>query len=149
MTDTVRHICQAIEANQPARPIKLVLMNTTGNRNHDLSEPISFAQHCVLGLLRLLLPPHVDNEQAADFLRIEIGQDHPDIEWVAVRPDGLIDEDQVSEYQLHPSPTRSAIFDAGQTSRINVRDFMAELEVVDSVWEQWKGRMPVIYNKVV
>jgi hypothetical protein len=122
-------------------------MNTTGNRNQDLVEPISFAQHCVIGLLRLLLPPHVDNEQAADFLRSHIGQNHPSIEWAAVRPDGLIDLDDVSDYELHPSPTRSAIFDAGQTSRINVGCFMAELVVDDSVWEQWKGRMPVIYNK--
>ena len=49
-------------------------MNTTGNRNRDLPEPISFAQKCVIGLLRLLLPPHVDNEKAADFLRTEIAQ---------------------------------------------------------------------------
>jgi hypothetical protein len=146
VTDTVRHLCQAIETNQPTRPIKLILMNTTGNRNHDLSEPISFAQHCVIGLLRLLLPPHVDNEQAADFLRTEIGQNHPNIEWAAVRPDGLIDLDNVSDYELHPSPTRSAIFDAGQTSRINVGCFMAELVTDDVVWQRWKGRMPVIYN---
>ena len=64
-------------------------MNTTGNRNRDLNEPISFAQKCVIGLLRLLLPPHVDNEKAADYLRTQIGQNNASIEWVAVRPDGL------------------------------------------------------------
>ena len=149
VTESVRHLCQAIEANKPTQPIKLVLMNTTGNRNRDLVEPISLAQHLVIGLLRLLLPPHVDNEQAADFLRTEIGQNHPNIEWAAVRPDGLIDLDTVSDYELHPSPTRSAIFDAGQTSRINVGCFMAELVTDDSLWQQWKGKMPVIYNKVV
>ena len=148
VTESVRHLCQAIEANQPAQPIKLVLINTTGNRNRDLVEPISFAQHLVIGLLGLLLPPHVDNEQAADFLRTEIGQNHKCIEWAAVRPDGLIDLDTVSDYEVHASPTRSAIFDAGQTSRINVGCFMAELVTDDLVWEQWKGRMPVIYNKV-
>ena len=52
-------------------------MNTTGNRNRDLNEPISLAQKCVIGLLRLLLPPHADNEDAADYLRTKIGQnDH-------------------------------------------------------------------------
>ena len=149
VTETVRHLCQAIEANKPTHPIKIVLMNTTGNRNQDLVEPISFAQHLVIGLLRLLLPPHVDNEQAADFLRSNIGQTHPYIEWAAVRPDGLIDLDNVSDYELHPSPTRSAIFDTGQTSRINVGCFMAELVTDDSLWQQWKWQMPVIYNKVV
>jgi len=123
-------------------------MNTTGNRNRDLVEPISFAQHLVIGLLRLLLPPHVDNEQAADLLRTEIGPSHKYIEWAAVRPDGLIDLDTVSDYEVHASPTRSAIFDAGQTSRINVGCFMAELVTDDLVWEQWKGKMPVIYNTV-
>jgi hypothetical protein len=113
-----------------------------------LVAPISFAQHLVIGLLRLLLPPHVDNEQAADFLRTEIGQNHKCIEWAAVRPDGLIDLDTVSNYEVHASATLSAIFDAGQTSRINAGCFMAELVTDDLVWEQWKGRMPVIYNKV-
>ncbi len=49
-------------------------MNTTGNRNHDISEPISFAQKCMICLLRLLIPPHVDNEKAEEYLRTEIGQ---------------------------------------------------------------------------
>ena len=69
VTDAARRLCNAIEANKPENAIKYVLMNTTGNRNRDLNEPISFAQKCVIGLLRLLLPPHVDNEKAADYLR--------------------------------------------------------------------------------
>ena len=146
VTDAARDLCQAIEANNPTQPIKFILMNTTGNRNRDLVEPVSFAQHCVIGLLRLLLPPHVDNEQAADFLRTEIGSNHKCIEWAAVRPDGLIDEDEVTDYQLHASPTRSAIFDSGQTSRINVGHFMAELVTNGELWKQWRGQMPVIYN---
>ncbi len=122
-------------------------MNTTGVRNRDLDEPISFAQKCVIGLLRALLPPHADNEQAADVLRCEVGQNDVAIEWAAVRPDGLTNEGAVTEYDVHPSPTRSAIFDAGKTSRINVAHFMAELATGDEVWEEWKGRMPVIYNR--
>jgi hypothetical protein len=43
-------------------------MNTTGNRNRDLNEPISLRQKCVIVVLRLLLPSHVDNEKAADYL---------------------------------------------------------------------------------
>jgi len=69
------------------RTTKFVLMNTTGNRNRDLDERISFAQKCVIGLLRILLPPHVDNEKAADYLRTQIGQNNTAVEWVAVRPD--------------------------------------------------------------
>jgi len=124
-----------------------VLMNTTGNRNRDLSEPISFGQKCVIGLIRVMVPPHVDNEQAADYLRSRIGQNDTAIEWAAVRPDSLIDETEVTEYEVHPSPIRSAIFDAGKTSRINVGHFMAELITDDLTWNKWKGQMPVIYNK--
>ena len=148
VTDSVRRLCAAILANQPSSMVKFVLMNTTGNRNRDLDEPISFAQRAVIQLLRWLLPPHPDNEQAADYLRTQIGQEHPTIEWVAVRPDGLIDEDAVSPYTTHPSPTRSAIFDAGKVSRINVANFMVQLITDKAIWNDWKGQMPVIYSEM-
>jgi len=146
VTDATRRLCNAIKENDPKTSVKFVLMNTTGNSNRDLSEKISFGQNCVIWLLRLLLPPHIDNEQAADFLRTEIGQNNKIIEWVAVRPDGLVDENEVTEYEIHPSPTRSAIFDAGTVSRINVGAFMAELITDQDLWMKWKGQMPVIYS---
>lgn len=147
VADATRRLCAAIKANASPTPTRFVLMNTTGYRNRDLDEPVSPGHKAVIGLLRLLLPPHVDNEQAAEFLRVGIGQHDDRIEWVAVRPDNLIDADEVSGYDLHPSPTRSAIFDAGKTSRINVGHFMASLVVEDEVWARWKGQMPVIYNR--
>lgn len=124
-------------------------MNTTGNRNRDLNEPISFAEKCVIGLIRLLVPPHLDNEKAANYLRTQIGQNHPFVEWVAVRPDSLTNEAAVTDYEIHTSPIRSAIFKAGKTSRINVGHFMANLITDADLWNKWKGQMPVIYNKLV
>lgn len=147
VTDATRRLCDAIRANKAEKPVKFVLMNTTGNRNRDLSEPISFGQKCVIGLIRVMVPPHVDNEQAADYLRTIVGKNDGAIEWAAVRPDTLIDESEVTEYEVHASPIRSAIFDAGKTSRINVGHFMAELITDDLAWDKWKGQMPVIYNK--
>jgi hypothetical protein len=144
--EVTRRLCNAIKQNEPSEPVKFVLMNTAGNSNRDLNEPISFSQKCVIGLLRLLLPPHVDNEKAADYLRTKIGQKEQMIEWAAVRPDNLTDENGVTDYEVHPSPTRSAIFDAGLTSRINVGHFMADLIMDDDTWNKWKGKMPVIYN---
>ncbi|MBL4883853.1 MAG: SDR family oxidoreductase [Planctomycetaceae bacterium] len=146
VTDATRRLCCAIKANKPETPVRFVLMNTTGNSNRDLPERISFAQKCVIGLIRLLVPPHLDNERAADYLRTKIGQNEGEIEWAAVRPDSLINEIEVSEYEVHPSPIRSAIFDAGLTSRINVGHFMADLITDDNQWSKWKGQMPVIYN---
>ena len=146
VTDATDRLCNAIRENEPTDPIKFILMNTTGNRNMDLDEKISFSQKCIIGLLRLVLPPHVDNEKAAEYLRTKIGQTHPQIQWVAVRPDGLINEEEVTGYKIFESPIRSAIFDAGTTSRINVANFMAKLIKSDKTWNTWVGKMPVIYN---
>lgn len=146
VTNAVRLLCEAIFKNASEKPIKFVLMNTAGNMNRDIGEPVSVRQRIVIGLLRLLLPPHTDNEQAADFLRVKIGQQHPYLEWTAVRPDTLIDEEKVTEYSLYKSPIRSAIFNPGKTSRINVGHFMANLISDNNLWERWKGQMPVIYN---
>ena len=148
VTDAVHKLCKAIAANEPEHPVKFVLINTIGNRNRDLNEPISFAQKCVIGLLRLALPPHVDNEKAADYLRTQIGQNNQYIEWTAVRPNGLVDENAVTAYAVHPSPIRSAIFNAGKISRINVADFMARLINDDTLWNTWKGQMPVLYARL-
>lgn len=147
VTDTARRLCAAIQSNQPSSPVRFVLMNTTGNSNRDIPEQVSFAEQCVLALMRLMLPPHVDNEQAADYLRTRIGQSDRMIEWVVVRPDTLTDETEVTAYDVYPSPIRSAAFDAGKTSRINVGHFMADLMTNDALWKQWKGQMPVLYNQ--
>jgi nucleoside-diphosphate-sugar epimerase len=146
VTDAVRRLCEAIKANSPEKPVKLVLMNTVGNSNRDLDEPRSLAEKSVARLLRLLVPPHVDNEQAADYLRSQVGQNDNQIEWAVVRPDSLIDAAEVTLYETLPSPIRSAIFDPGQTSRINVGHFMADLITEDEIWRKWHGQMPVIYN---
>ena len=58
----------------------------------------------------------------------------------------LINEAEVSEYIVHPSPIRSPIFDAGKTSRINVADFMVSLLKDAELWGNWKYKTPVIYN---
>ena len=84
VTDATKRLCTAIKVGQPQITVKYILMNTVGNRNRDLPEKISFAERCVILLLRILLPPHIDNEEAADFLRTKIGQDDNTIDWVAV-----------------------------------------------------------------
>lgn len=146
VTDATRRLCNAIKSNKPELAVKFVLMNTAGNSNRDLEKPVSLVQKCVIWLLRLLLPPHADNENAADYLRTVIGQDDNEIKWVAVRPDGLTDEDTVTGYEVYASPVRSAIFDAGTTSRIDVAHFMVKLIKNKDAWIKWKGKMPVIYN---
>lgn len=146
VTEATRRLCIAIQANKPETQTKFVLMNTVANRNRDLNESIPFAQKCIIVMLRLLLPPHPDNEKAADYLRTVIGQKDSNIEWTAIRPSGLIDEESTSEIEIYSSPTRSILND-GQISRINVGHFMADLITNNDIWNKWKGQMPVIYNK--
>ncbi|MFK7887130.1 MAG: NAD(P)-dependent oxidoreductase [Gammaproteobacteria bacterium] len=147
VTEAVERLCSAAQANQPEHTVKFVLMNTTGNRNHDLNEQVSIAEKMVIGLLRLLLPPHADNEDAANHLRTQIGQKDRCVQWVVVRPDALCNASEVTDISAHPSPLRSAIFNSGKTSRINVGSFMADLITDANLWNQWVGKMPVIYNR--
>ena len=147
VTEAIKKVTKAIESINTIGKVKIIIMNTTGNSNRDIPEHPPISQKVIVALLRLLLPPHVDNESAADYLRVYIGQNNKAIEWAAVRPDGLINEDKVSEYDIYASPTRNAIFDAGETSRINVADFMSELAINSELWSNWKGKMPVIYNR--
>ena len=101
VSDATRRLCEATKANEPKSPVKFALMSSTGCRNRDLAESISFAERCVVGLIRLLVPPHSDNEEAAEYLRSLIGSDDAGVEWVAVRPDSLVDEEVVTKYEIH------------------------------------------------
>ncbi len=146
VSEATLRLCEAIRTIKPTQPLKFVLMNSAGCRNDDLAESVSVAEKCVVGLIGLLVPPHLDNEHASKYLRRQIGQQDESIEWTIVRPDTLVDNDDVSGYEVHRSPIRSAIFNAGQTSRVNVAHFMAELITEDTVWNSWIGQSPVIYN---
>ena len=147
VAEATRRLCEAVQAVRMKRAVRFVLMNTAGNHNQNLEEPISYGERFAIAVIRVLLPPHADNEKAADYLRVNFVEDNSRIEWVVVRPDTLVDGDSVTAYELYPSPTRSAIFDPGKTSRINVAHFMAELITDDSMWRQWRSQMPVIYNQ--
>jgi NAD(P)-dependent dehydrogenase (short-subunit alcohol dehydrogenase family) len=152
VTAAVQRLCLAIEATAPTidnTPVKFILMNTTGNQNTKAGEKISISQAFVVGMIRFLLPPHADNEDAAAYLQSRFDSNQKLIEWLAVRPDSLINQGVVTEYEAYASPIRSAIFDAGKTSRINVAHFMSQLLINKIKWSKWKNQMPVIYNKEV
>lgn len=147
VTESVRRICGAIRASRPPAPVRFVLMNTAGNANRDLLEPRTRAEELVLALIRRLVPPHADNEEASEVLRTGVGQGDTAIEWAVVRPDTLVDAPGGARWVTHASPTRSPLFDAGRTSRANVARFMAALMTDDATWRLWKGRMPVVYDE--
>jgi hypothetical protein len=95
-------------------------------------------------MLRGVIPPAEDNQQAANFLHDGIGRDNPFVQWVAVRPDTLLEGD-VSEYALHEGLV-SSLFAPDSTRMANVAHFMCELATNPKTWDDWKGKLPVIIN---
>ena len=142
--NTVRKIIEAIHSLKLNQ--KFILMSTTAYTNKTIGEKNSPGEKIIFSLLKVLLPPHRDNMLAADYLVHKSGADSS-IDWVAVRPDSLIDEEDVSKYEIHNHKIRSPLFNPGKTSRINVSHFMAELVTNDKLWQEWKHKTPVIYNK--
>lgn len=125
---------------------KLILMSTTAYTNKSLGETNTFGEGVIFSALHLLLPPHKDNMLAADHLVYKVGEGSG-IDWVAVRPDSLFDEEEASEYEVVQSKRQSPIFNPGKTSRLNVSRFMVELLASDELWQRWRHKTPVIYNK--
>ena len=140
-------VVKIVEALQtPELNPKFILMSTTAYTNKKTGEVNTFGEKIIFSLLKVLLPPHKDNMLAADHLVYKLGS-KTNVDWVAVRPDSLFDEENVSEYEMHNNKIRSPIFNPGKTSRINVSNFMAELVTNDKLWQEWKHKTPVIYNK--
>ncbi|MGX9415960.1 NAD(P)-binding oxidoreductase [Vibrio sp. WJH972] len=148
VSDVTTTVCQAIKKLNPSLPIKFILMSTTGYQNHLQNEQVSLKHQAVIALLRCLLPPHVDNEKAANYLLHSVTQSTIPVEWVAVRPDSLVDQESASAYEVYPSPLSDPIFQSQQTSRINVARFMVDLLNDAELWNRWKSKTPVLYNKV-
>ena len=144
VSNTVRKIIEAMHSLKLNQ--KFILMSTTAYTNKTIGEKNSPGEMIIFSLLKVLLPPHRDNMLAADYLVQKLGADSS-IDWVAVRPDSLIDEEDVSKYEIHNHKIRSPLSNPGKTSRINVSHFMAELVTNDKLWQEWKHKTPVIYNK--
>ena len=143
-TEATQRLCKAIDRSNPSEPIKFILMNTVGVKNPDCDRNRIFLDRFVLGLLHYTLPPHRDNELAAEYLHNNIGENNNHIEWCSVRPDTLINAD-ISSYEITQSPI-TGIFTGRPTSRANVADFMMALIESATLWNEWKFKMPVIMN---
>ena len=143
-TDAARNLCNSIEKHRLTKPTKFILMNTVGVQNPDLEEKRNWVERGLLTLLHHTLPPHRDNETAAEYLHKIVGKENKSIEWCCVRPDSLINA-EVSPYDITESPT-TGIINGSPTARSNVAHFMTDLIENEELWYTWKFRMPVIMN---
>lgn len=144
-TDAVRRLCNAIEVNNPAVPTKFILMNTVGVQNPELNEKRRWFERALLRTLHYTIPPHRDNETAAEHLMQNVGTHNEFVEWCSVRPDTLIDA-EVSPYEISRSPI-TGVFSGRPTARANVAHFMKALIEDADLWGTWKHKMPVIMNE--
>lgn len=144
VSNTVAKIIEALQSVN--LNTKFILMSTTAYTNGKIGEVNSLGEMIVFALLKILLPPHKDNMLAADYLVHKLSS-KTKIDWTAVRPDTLINEENESKYEIHNHKVRSPIFNPGKTSRINVSHFIVELVTNDKLWQEWKHKTPVIYNK--
>jgi nucleoside-diphosphate-sugar epimerase len=146
VTEATKRVCQAVVQSKPLSPVKFVLMSTTGYQNTLKDEMVSWRHKMVVALLRKVLPPHVDNEQAASYLQYDFSDSTRSLEWVAVRPDNLVDLPDKTNFTVYPSPISDPIFASLKSSRANVAHFMVDLISSNVTWIRWKNEMPVVYN---
>ncbi len=147
VTQATKRLCRGIEALQPGKPVKFILMSSVSvNHPGGIDTRRGALEKVVLWILRGIIPPSRDNQQAADFLFANIAATNPFVQWVAVRPDTLSDGD-VSEYTLHEGLV-SSLFAPDNTNMANVAHFMCELVTKPKVWDAWKGKLPVIVNAI-
>lgn len=145
VTAATTRLCRAIEAIEPAAPVKLILMSSVSvHRPGGLDTRRGALERAFLWVLRGVLPPARDNQRAADFLLEKIGPNNPFIAWAVIRPDSLLGG-EVSEYALHEGLVNS-LFSPGSTSMSNVGHFMCELVTSPETWAEWRGKLPVITN---
>jgi hypothetical protein len=145
VTRAIKRLCRSIEAVQPAKPVKFILMSSVSvNHPRGFDTHRGWFEKGFMWLLRGVIPPANDNQQVANFLCNDIGMTHPFVQWVAVRPDTLLAGD-VSEYALHGGLV-SSLFAPDSTNMANVAHFMGELVTNPKTWDEWQGKLPVIIN---
>jgi len=145
VTRATMRLCRTIETLQPAEPVKFILMSSVSvNHLGGLDARRGKFEKAILWILRSLVPPSKDNQQAADFLFGTIGPASPFVHWVVVRPDTL-KEGGVSEYTLHAALV-SSLFAPDDSNMANVAHFIGELVANPQVWDAWSDKLPVIVN---
>jgi hypothetical protein len=118
VTRGTSRIRRAIEALQPTEPVKFMLMSSVSvNQPAGRDARRGRLEKAVMAFLRGVVPPAKDNQRAANFLCRSIGTAGRFVEWVAARPDTLL-EGQVTDYSLHDSLV-SSLFAPDSTNRAN------------------------------
>jgi len=142
VTEATKRLTSAMKETSPNSKFILMGSNGVANPNGQDDKRTGF-ERGILWTLRYTIPPHADNEDAAAYVH-NLGTDS--VEWSVVRPSDLIDGD-VSAYDLEAKP-RPGLFSPGSpATRSNVANCMVNMILDDSLWQQWKFKMPALYDK--
>lgn len=139
VTDTVKRLVSIMPAST-----KFILMGSNGVAHPGGVDPTrNFRDRVLLAMFRSLIPPHSDNEMAADFLYSH----GKACDWIIVRPTDLIDEDNATgKYEIYEL-SEGSLFGNSVVSRANVAHFMTELVTDDKVFNMYNHQLPVIKHK--
>jgi nucleoside-diphosphate-sugar epimerase len=138
---------------------RFILMSSDGVVNPAGTDGIRpWSVRTLLAVIRYLVPPHRDNEAAAQYV-----YDHfPPaaaaslVEWVVVRPTDLVNENKDrsvnDRYILKSQPAiDEGLFGGGVriATRSNVARCMVDLLTNASLWNEWKFQMPCIRDDTI
>lgn len=135
----------ALLTSSMSKDQKFILMGSDGVANPLGGDDVrSIAERLVLSILRNVIPPHADNEEAAAYLANDLGVEKAPVEWTVIRPTDLIDGN-TTEYELFDKP-KGSLFGSGEATRANVAKCMVDMILSDEKWERYKFKMPVLHN---
>ena len=122
---------------------KLIVMASDGVP-HPSDDPYGFWLRKIMGCIRRVLPPHADNEAVGSYFCNLIGAGN--MEWVLVRPTNLFNGPE-TQYKLYNKPV-GLIFGKQVVSRANVAKFIVDLVIDESLFQEYRFRMPVIHDEL-
>jgi putative NADH-flavin reductase len=150
VTESVQKLTAAMQKTKTGpgkKKQKFILMGSDGVAHLAGTDDLrSFTERTILSIIRLLIPPHADNEAAAAYL-YGLDMEKSSIEWTVVRPTDLIDGD-AGKYTLYSKP-QGSLFGGGTATRANVAKSMVDLLTEEKTWAQWKFSMPVLHDAEV
>lgn len=147
ITDALMNVSSSNNNDNINPPKKFILMSSDGVIHPDGTDDIhSLTVRLLLHLIRNLVPPHADNEEAA-LLMHTIGSTS-NIDWTVVRPTNLINNDNTTKYEIFNKP-HGSLFGNTQVTRSNVAKFMVDLINQDDLWQKWRFQYPVIHNALI
>ncbi|KAI8808057.1 hypothetical protein BJ742DRAFT_809623 [Cladochytrium replicatum] len=138
---SAKAVISAIDALRPQAPIKFIQLNNVGV-NHPSEDIRSGIEKALLSAIHCAVVPVEDSQKAFDFIS---STDSPFIEWVVVRPDHFIEGD-AAEYVIREK-IEVGILAQRDIHMSSIAHFMCRLIADNNLWEEWKGRSPVLYDK--